>query len=143
MAAACCSLCPRGDSLAGRRAFQRSVSKQGSVSKLCILPRAPLTNSGNDQKRWCCTVGGRETNASLRLLQPAVHLEQPCLYFPQTQAEAETNVSLRVLPVEGSGGESFEVQARGELQLGLLIGGRHGQRWSGPSVLPLPKGVGG
>lgn len=37
------------------------------------------------------------------------------------QAEAETNVSLRVLPVEGSGGESFEVQARGELQLGLLI----------------------
>ncbi|GAB4823663.1 hypothetical protein N2152v2_010709 [Parachlorella kessleri] len=36
-------------------------------------------------------------------------------------AEAETNVSLRVLPVEGSGGESFEVQARGELQLGLLI----------------------
>lgn len=39
------------------------------------------------------------------------------------QAEAETNVSLRVMPVEGSGGESFEVQARGELQLGLLIGG--------------------
>lgn len=38
-------------------------------------------------------------------------------------AEAETNVSLRVLAVEGSGGESFEVQARGELQLGLLIGG--------------------
>lgn len=37
-------------------------------------------------------------------------------------AEAETNVSLRVLPVVGSGGESFEVQARGELQLGLLIG---------------------
>ncbi|EFN51124.1 hypothetical protein CHLNCDRAFT_141310 [Chlorella variabilis] len=37
------------------------------------------------------------------------------------QAEAETNVSLRVVPVEGSGGESFEVQARGELQLGLLI----------------------
>ncbi|KAI3431850.1 hypothetical protein D9Q98_010602 [Chlorella vulgaris] len=37
------------------------------------------------------------------------------------QAEAETNVSLRVLPVVGSGGESFEVQARGELQLGLLI----------------------
>eukprot|EP00887_Chlorella_sp_A99_P000494 scaffold17.g494.t1 len=37
------------------------------------------------------------------------------------QAEAETNVSLRVLPVEGGGGESFEVQARGELQLGLLI----------------------
>ena len=36
--------------------------------------------------------------------------------------EAETNVSLRVAPVEGSGGESFEVQARGELQLGLLIG---------------------
>ncbi len=36
-------------------------------------------------------------------------------------AEAETSVSLRVLPVDG-GGESFEVQARGELQLGLLIG---------------------
>ncbi|KAA6417376.1 MAG: elongation factor family [Trebouxia sp. A1-2] len=35
-------------------------------------------------------------------------------------AEAETSVSLRVLPVDG-GGESFEVQARGELQLGLLI----------------------
>lgn len=34
--------------------------------------------------------------------------------------EAETNVSLRVLPVPG-GGEAFEVQARGELQLGLLI----------------------
>lgn len=28
----------------------------------------------------------------------------------------------RVLPVTGSGGEAFEVQARGELQLGLLIG---------------------
>lgn len=36
--------------------------------------------------------------------------------------EASTNVSLRVLPVEGGGGEAFEVQARGELQLGLLIG---------------------
>jgi len=36
-------------------------------------------------------------------------------------AEAEVNVSLRVAPVEGGGGESFEVQARGELQLGLLI----------------------
>ena len=36
-------------------------------------------------------------------------------------AEAETSVSLRILPVQG-GGESFEVQARGELQLGLLIG---------------------
>ena len=36
-------------------------------------------------------------------------------------AEAEVNVSMRVAPVEGSGGESFEVQARGELQLGLLI----------------------
>ncbi|KAL6785388.1 EFG7 [Auxenochlorella protothecoides x Auxenochlorella symbiontica] len=35
--------------------------------------------------------------------------------------EAETNVSLRVLPVTASGGEAFEVQARGELQLGLLI----------------------
>lgn len=78
-----------------------------------------------------------ETNAPLRLLQPAVHLEQPCLYLPQTQAEAETNVSLRVLPVEGSGGESFEVQARGELQLGLLIGGKNGHRWLGPSVLLL------
>lgn len=38
------------------------------------------------------------------------------------RAEAETNVSLRVLAVEGGGGEAFEVQARGELQLGLLIG---------------------
>ena len=28
----------------------------------------------------------------------------------------------RVNPVMGSGGESFEVRARGELQLGLLIG---------------------
>lgn len=36
-------------------------------------------------------------------------------------AEAETSVSLRVISVIG-GGESFEVQARGELQLGLLIG---------------------
>lgn len=37
------------------------------------------------------------------------------------RAEAETSVSLRVLPVPG-GGEAFEVQARGELQLGLLMG---------------------
>lgn len=36
-------------------------------------------------------------------------------------AEAATSVSLRVLPA-GGGGESFEVQARGELQLGLLMG---------------------
>lgn len=36
-------------------------------------------------------------------------------------AEAEVNVSLRVTPIEGGGGEAFEVQARGELQLGLLI----------------------
>ena len=36
-------------------------------------------------------------------------------------AEAATSVSLRVVPVDG-GGEAFEVQARGELQLGLLIG---------------------
>ena len=35
--------------------------------------------------------------------------------------EAATSVSLRVIPVKG-GGEAFEVQARGELQLGLLIG---------------------
>ncbi len=37
-------------------------------------------------------------------------------------AEAATSVSLRVVAVDG-GGEAFEVQARGELQLGLLIGG--------------------
>ena len=36
-------------------------------------------------------------------------------------AEAQVNVSLRVTPIEGGGGEAFEVQARGELQLGLLI----------------------
>lgn len=36
-------------------------------------------------------------------------------------AEAETSVSLSVLPASGSG-EAFEVRARGELQLGLLIG---------------------
>ena len=36
-------------------------------------------------------------------------------------AEASTSVSLRVFPLPG-GGESFEVQARGELQLGLLMG---------------------
>ncbi|KAK9827239.1 hypothetical protein WJX81_001716 [Elliptochloris bilobata] len=35
-------------------------------------------------------------------------------------AEAASSVSLRVLPA-GAGGEAFEVQARGELQLGLLI----------------------
>ena len=35
--------------------------------------------------------------------------------------EADTSVSLRVHTVGGSG-EAFEVQARGELQLGLLIG---------------------
>ena len=38
------------------------------------------------------------------------------------RAEAATSVSLRVLAA-GGGGESFEVQARGELQLGLLMGG--------------------
>ena len=36
-------------------------------------------------------------------------------------AEASTSVSLRVTPLAG-GGESFEVQARGELQLGLIMG---------------------
>ena len=35
--------------------------------------------------------------------------------------EADTSVSLRVINVD-SAGEAFEVQARGELQLGLLIG---------------------
>ncbi len=46
-------------------------------------------------------------------------------------------MSLRVLPVEGSGGESFEVQARGELQLGLLIGGWVGRAsWLGRAGLP-------
>ena len=50
-------------------------------------------------------------------------------------AEAETSVSLRVLPVDG-GGESFEVQARGELQLGLLIGGAGHP--STPPPHPLP-----
>ncbi|KXZ43834.1 hypothetical protein GPECTOR_79g113 [Gonium pectorale] len=38
------------------------------------------------------------------------------------QAEAETSVSLRVAPVPG-GTERYEVQARGELQLGVLIEG--------------------
>jgi GTP-binding protein len=37
-------------------------------------------------------------------------------------AEAATSVSLRVIPMEDGGGEAYEVQARGELQLGLLIG---------------------
>ena len=36
-------------------------------------------------------------------------------------AEASTSVNLKVTPLAG-GGESFEVQARGELQLGLLMG---------------------
>ena len=36
-------------------------------------------------------------------------------------AEAETSVSLSVGPASASG-EAFEVRARGELQLGLLIG---------------------
>lgn len=35
--------------------------------------------------------------------------------------ECETSVSLKLYPVPG-GGEAFEVQARGELQLSLLIG---------------------
>ena len=53
-------------------------------------------------------------------------------------AEAETSVSLRVLPVDG-GGESFEVQARGELQLGLLIGeARHLSFTPLPPPLPPP-----
>lgn len=42
-------------------------------------------------------------------------------------AEAATSVSLRVLQVDG-GGEAYEVQARGELQLGLLIG-EHQAMW--------------
>jgi GTP-binding protein len=46
-------------------------------------------------------------------------------------AEAEINPSLRVAPVGGSGGESFEVQARGELQLGLLIGEGEGRGGGG------------
>lgn len=47
------------------------------------------------------------------------------------QAEAEVSVSLRVNPLPGAG-EAFEVQARGELQLGLLIGtGLH------PCALPM------
>lgn len=37
------------------------------------------------------------------------------------QREADSSVSLRVLTGRGSS-EAFEVQARGELQLGLLIG---------------------
>jgi len=36
-------------------------------------------------------------------------------------AEAETNVALRVLQVEGGSGDKFEVQGRGELHLGVLI----------------------
>lgn len=35
--------------------------------------------------------------------------------------EADTSVSIRVLPADQTG-DAFEVQARGELQLGLLIG---------------------
>ncbi|KAG2485042.1 hypothetical protein HYH03_016141, partial [Edaphochlamys debaryana] len=38
------------------------------------------------------------------------------------QAEADTSVSLKVAPAEGAG-ERYEVQARGELQLGVLIEG--------------------
>uniref|UniRef100_A0A061RB01 GTP-binding protein n=1 Tax=Tetraselmis sp. GSL018 TaxID=582737 RepID=A0A061RB01_9CHLO len=37
------------------------------------------------------------------------------------RAEAESSVSMRVSTVQESGGERFEVKARGELQLGLLI----------------------
>ena len=47
-------------------------------------------------------------------------------------AEAATSVSLRVVAVDG-GGEAFEVQARGELQLGLLIGGPYHHH---PSPIP-------
>lgn len=36
-------------------------------------------------------------------------------------AEAETSVSLRVTPVKEGGTEKYEVQARGEMQLGVLI----------------------
>ena len=49
-------------------------------------------------------------------------------------AEAATSVSLRVVPVAGGGGEAFEVQARGELQLGLLIGAR--ARGARPGSVP-------
>lgn len=61
-------------------------------------------------------------------------------------AEAATSVSLRVVPVEGGGGEAFEVQARGELQLGLLIGAHppripfHRAAYNGGKVHPW-KGV--
>jgi len=58
-------------------------------------------------------------------------------------AEAATSVSLRVLPA-GAGGEAFEVQARGELQLGLLIGARRPlcMRSNAPPSPPasLPRG---
>ena len=52
-------------------------------------------------------------------------------------AEAATSVSLRVAPLPG-GGESFEVQARGELQLGLLMGARR-KSPSDPAAEPAPR----
>ena len=51
--------------------------------------------------------------------------------------EAATSVSLRVIPVKG-GGEAFEVQARGELQLGLLIGALHAVMLPSTSTTVLP-----
>lgn len=74
--------------------------------------------------RWCGVAADSGCTAACRACTPpsAFTPLHPTL-TPPMQAEAETNVSLRVMPVEGSGGESFEVQARGELQLGLLIGG--------------------
>lgn len=53
------------------------------------------------------------------------------------QAEADTSVSLRVRPVDGST-ERYEVQARGELQLGVLI---EGMRREGAELAVSPPQV--
>lgn len=80
----------------------------------------------------CCAGGSRfahlrckfelgRNSARLDLETPA--WRHPCMPpIAVAQAEAETSVSLRVGPAaDGSGSERYEVQARGELQLGVLI----------------------
>jgi hypothetical protein len=129
---------PNTSPLAGREGSQLTGTKIGDrlQARVCL----PACCSSFAVAAAAGAMGGAFCTLSLMLASlhskhcPSISTAQPALPLPchnpapapaptLTQAEAETNVSLRVLPVEGSGGESFEVQARGELQLGLLIGG--------------------
>ena len=86
-----------------------TVAAPGVTEPLWASPIDPptlkMTFGVNDSK-----LGGREgKNLTGRVI------------WDRLVAEAETNVALRVLQVEGGGGDRFEVQGRGELHLGVLI----------------------